>query len=425
MRAVLWLLALFAVAVAAALFAGNNQGSVTVFWPPYRVDLSFNLVLLLLFGVFLVLHLALRALATLLALPARARSWRGQRHERAMYMGLLETLSHLTAGRFARARKTAEGVLTQERAFTAREGDPPRTERLRAMAHLLAAEGAHALQDQAAREEHGQQALAHSVGRDATELREGLQLRMARWAFDDRDAALAQQRLDELPHGVGRRTLALRLRFKVARLAHRPQAALELARLLTKHRAFSEASARSIVRGLVLELVLAARDPAQLQQTWAQLEHEERVLPEAAISAAERLLALQGEATLSRQWLVPAWEALMRPGGAPSEEVRIRLVLVLEQSFAQTQGAPDADWLARIERAQQEQPADALLQYLAGVACLHLSLWGKAGSLLKQALAQRLDARIRRRAWRALALLAEQRDAPQEARDAWRQAAQE
>ena len=39
MRAALWLLALFGVAVAIALFAGNNQGTVTVFWPPYRVDL--------------------------------------------------------------------------------------------------------------------------------------------------------------------------------------------------------------------------------------------------------------------------------------------------------------------------------------------------------------------------------------------------
>ena len=48
MRAALWLLALFGVAVAAALFAGNNQGTVTLYWPPYRVDLSLNLVVLLL-----------------------------------------------------------------------------------------------------------------------------------------------------------------------------------------------------------------------------------------------------------------------------------------------------------------------------------------------------------------------------------------
>ena len=46
MRAALWLLALFGIAVAIALFAGNNQGTVTLFWPPWRVDLSLNLVLL-------------------------------------------------------------------------------------------------------------------------------------------------------------------------------------------------------------------------------------------------------------------------------------------------------------------------------------------------------------------------------------------
>ncbi|MDD2547262.1 MAG: heme biosynthesis protein HemY, partial [Burkholderiaceae bacterium] len=58
MRAALWLLALFGVAVAAALFAGNNQGTVTLYWPPYRIDLSLNMVLLLLVGSFVTLHAA-------------------------------------------------------------------------------------------------------------------------------------------------------------------------------------------------------------------------------------------------------------------------------------------------------------------------------------------------------------------------------
>ena len=58
MRIALWLLALFAVAVAAALFAGSNPGSITLFWPPYRIDLSLNLVLALLVASFLTLHLA-------------------------------------------------------------------------------------------------------------------------------------------------------------------------------------------------------------------------------------------------------------------------------------------------------------------------------------------------------------------------------
>src|SRR5688572_33459993 len=103
MRATAWLLALFGIAVAGALFAGNNQGTVTLFWPPYRVDLSLNLVLVLLFGAFVFLHAVLGALAALFDLPHQAMRWRSQQKERAMHGSLLDGISHLLAGRFIRA----------------------------------------------------------------------------------------------------------------------------------------------------------------------------------------------------------------------------------------------------------------------------------------------------------------------------------
>ena len=73
MRAALWLLVLFGVAVAVALFAGNNQGTVTVFWPPYRIDLSLNLVLLLLLAGFFFVHAALRLRRSK---PSSASRWK-------------------------------------------------------------------------------------------------------------------------------------------------------------------------------------------------------------------------------------------------------------------------------------------------------------------------------------------------------------
>lgn len=425
MRAALWFLALFGMAVAAALFAGNNQGTVTVFWPPYRVDLSLNLVLLLLAGLFFVLYVALRALSVLLALPRQARDWRARRLERAMHAGLLDSVSHLAAGRFIRARKAAEGVLEQARARRHPEEELPHAARLCALSHLLAAESAHALQDRNGRDDHVRQALEQAEGRDAAELREGLQLRAARWAFDDRDVPLALRRLEELPQGVARRAVALRLRFKVARLARHAQVALETARLLIKHRAFSEVAARSIVRGLALELVQAARDPGQLQQVWTRLDDHERRMPELAMEAAGRLLELGGDAALALQWLLPAWELMARPAADLPPEWRTKLVLTLEQAFSQAGGAPDAAWLARIESEQMRQPGDALLQYLAGMACMRLGLWGKAHSLLRQGLGQLKDARLRRKAWNALATLAEQREDAPAALDAWRNAARE
>ncbi len=426
MRNVLWFLALFAMAAGVALFAGNNQGTVTLFWPPYRVDLSLNLVLLLLLLAFLLLYAALRSVALLLALPGEALRWRMRHQERVLQQGLLDALSHLTAGRYIRARKAAEHVLDQTGALTRGEQGLPYGTRLAAMAHLLAAECAHALQDRGARDEHARQALARTQSRrrDELEIREGVQLRMARWAFDDRDVQAALQRLDELPQGVARRTLALRLRLRVTRLAGQSRAALETARLLGKHRAFSESASRSIVRGLATEWLRTSHDPSQLQKAWAQLDEAERRLPEVALQAGERMLALGGDFALVQQWLLPVWEQLVRPASALPQELRLRLVLLLERGFHQTPGQPDTVWLARIEAAQMGNPREALLQYLAGIACMHLSLWGKAQQLLRQSLTQLGDESLRRRAWAALARLAEQREDAAAALEAWRQAAQ-
>src|SRR4051812_44415129 len=250
MRFALWLLALFGIAVAVALFTGNNQGTVTLFWPPWRVDLSLNLVLLVLVGAFVLLHVALRALAALFDIPRQALRWRTQQKERAMHAAMLDAVSHLLSGRFIRARKAAESALVQERSLAGGGHAPANGAQVRTLAHLLAAESAQSLQDKAAREEHLKLALDEGGARDALETREGALLRAARWSLDDRDPDTAIGWLRELPQGAARRTLALRMRLKAARLAHRTAEALETARLLSKHRAFSSVAAESIVRGL-------------------------------------------------------------------------------------------------------------------------------------------------------------------------------
>ena len=423
MRAALWLMALFAIAVASALFAGNNHGTVTVYWPPYRVDLSLNLVLLLLALAFVTVYGAMRALSALLSLPKQARSWRLLQKERAIHAALLETLAHLFSGRFVRARHSAELVLALEESVERSGARVPSAGPLRALVHLLAGESAHVLQDRTVRDGHFQQALAEAARRDAAEVRDGVHLRAARWAIEDRDAGAALQWLDQLPQGAGRRTVALRLRFKAARLAGQAKVALDTVRLLTKHRAFSEAAGKSIARGLALEVLLAAHDSAQVQRAWETLEPAEQRMPEVAIAAAERLLAHGGEAVMARQWLLPAWEVMAKQGDAMALAQRVRLVQALNHSFGASDGAPDAVWLARIESAQMAHPRDAVLQYLAGVVCMRLALWGKAHQMLKQSLSLLSDSDLRRDAWLAMAQLAEQRNDVAAATAAYREAA--
>jgi HemY protein len=417
MRAALWLLALFGVAVAIALFAGNNQGTVTVFWPPYRVDLSLNLVLLLLFAALVFLHAALDALAALFDLPRQALRWRAQQKERAIFASLLDSISHLTAGRFIRARKSAEVALGLEKSLAAGGEKLANAAQVRTLAHLLAAESAQALQDRPARQEHLQQALEQSSARDAQEAHEGALLRAARWALDDREPHTAIGWLKELPQGVARRTVALRMKLTAARLAGQTGDALETARLLAKHRAFSPSAAGSIVRGLAIDLLNGAHDPAQLQRVWTMLEQAERAMPELAVHAAQRLTTLGGDAELAREWLAPVWERheALGPG------LKVKLVAALEDGLETLDGA----WLARIESAQRANPRDATLQYLAGMACMKRQLWGKAQQLLMQAAMGLQDVRLHRKAWRALARLAEERGDAEAAQLAYQRAADE
>ena len=434
MRAAFWLLALFAIAVAVALVAGNNQAVVTIFWPPHRVDVSFNLMVLLLAGFFLLLYVALRALSAVVSLPLQARAWRAQQKERAMYGALLDALAHQLAGRHIRATRSAQTALAQEASLgqipaasgQASGHNASRASQLQALAHLLVAESAQSLQNKPLREKHLQLALQSAAPRHAQEVREGVQLRAARWALDDRDATTALDWLAQLPLGAARRTLALRLKLKAARQLQQTAQALETARLLAKHRAFSPAAAQSIVRGLALELLGDAHDPAQLQQAWALLDDSERAMPELAVHAAARLTTLHGDVALARTWLLPVWERAMQPqpdtaasASAISESLRIKLVSVLESGF----GSLDAVWLARIEAAHTARPRDVNLQYLAGMACLSRQLWGKAKQLLSQSVLGLQDAALKRNAWRALAVLAEQRDDVEAAAHAYKQAA--
>jgi HemY protein len=428
MRAALWLVALFAIAVAVALFAGNNQAVITLFWPPHRIDLSLNLALLLAGGLFLLMHLALRALAAAVSLPSQARRWRAQQKERAMQAALMDAIAHLLAGRFLRASRAAQGALAQERALAALASElgtdsgysSQRGVQLRALAHLVVAESAQALQNRPLRDEHLRLALEQSDQRLGAQTREGIELRAARWALEDRDPLLALERLAQLPLGVSRRTLALRLRLKAARLAQRTPDALETARLLAKHRAFSPQAAQSIVRGLAIELLQAALDPRQLQRAWLSLEEAERRMPEVAVQAASHLMDLGGEPVQARQWLLAAWEQMVQPEASASQELQVRLVTTLERSLESI----DGEWLARMEAALISRPRDANFQYLAGMACLSRQLWGKAQQLLSHAVLHLSDTGLKRRAWRALAQLAEQRGDAAAAQQAYKKLAQ-
>jgi HemY protein len=425
MRLALWLLALFAFAAALALGLSQQVGTVTVFVAPYRVDLSLNLVLISLTAFFALLYAALRGMAGFWVLPQQARRWRLQQRERSAQAHLLNAQIGWVTGRYLRSRKAAlqglthvDGLLSIEDAGTHKNS----LALMRSVLHMLAAESAHVLRDEKARDEHLQQLFQPHPDLTVTlrsEVQDAARLSAARWSLHDRDERSAHQFLSQLPLGTARRTLALRLRLKADRMGQMHLPALDTARLLAKHGAFSSQAAISLMRGLALAGIDDCRDAHQLQATWRLFQATEKAMPEVAAHAAKRLLGFHGEPAMALQWLLPVWEAISQPADDSHDSlVRHRFTDVLAQALQKL--TPDSEWLARVEQSRLANPRSVELQYLSGMLCLRHSLWGKASQLLEQAAPRLQSVELKRSAWRALAELAEQKGDQAQALACWK-----
>ena len=374
MRSVIWIVLLFVVAVVAATTLGSNDGLVTLYWSGWRTDVSLNLFVILVVVVCGVLVVAAQAIQALVSLPRRAGEWRALRRERAAESALRESLIEFFGARFGRARKAAQKALAVAEETPALAGDAG----FRVLAELLAAGSLHRLQDRSHRDETlGRAMKAARQGGGSRSADEAARLLGAEWALDDGDATRALDLLAALPPGAARRSHALRLRLKAARLSQQPLEALQTARLLAKHQAFSPLVAQSLLRSLAADTLEGAHDLQQLRRLWSQID------------AAED----------ARQWLRPFWDRLAELPREDREAVALALI--------EARRGIGGDWLPRLESAAQGYGHEGAVVAAVGMVFAERQLWGKARRLLEQAAdAPGLTSRTRRAAWRQLAALA-------------------
>jgi HemY protein len=425
-RTLFWLLGLFASAIALALLMGQNDAVWTLFWHPYRFDLSFNLVLILWLLCYGLIYMAWQSVVAIRRMPVRAFRWRLQQKERAVHAALMDAFSHQMAGRFVRAKQLANVAIDhlQHGQANASLAQVPKYEQMCLLAHFMAAEAEHALQAKHRRDEHVAHLLKPTHGGETlTALQEGAMLRSIRWAIQDRQLSHAMQLLGQLPGGVARRTQALRLRLRLAQLTQDTPMALETARLLAKHGAFSSNAAAALLTGLFLERLKHIQDPDVLRQFWTQLDAKERQQPDRVLALMQRLMAMHDEQALSReqqQWirevLQPVWERYAEL--LPSQ--RLTLVKMLECALQEV----NPTWLDRVESMQKNHPTDALLQYLAAQTFFQRQLWGKSTQFFNWAILKLTDSDLQTRSWCRLAELAEKRGDAEQAAAAWKRAAQ-
>jgi len=395
MRAVIWFILLFVVAVVAASVFGRNDGLVSLFYGGVRIDASLNLVLIGLVLAVAALYSTLTALHALLAMPARAREWRELKRERAAQAALRDALAEYLAARYGRAHKAAQRALELQADVDVVRADREFT----GLAHLVAASALHRIQDRRGRDERLRSAMEQVGGSlGSSPVLEGAHLLQAEWALEDRDAPRGLEALRALPAGVARRTQALRLKLQAARLGHKPLEALQTARLLANHQGFSQVGAQSLLRSLAIEAVTAAYDEEQLQRTWAALESADRKDVMVSVRAAQRARHF-GRADLGRGYLQPHWADVGRLEGDERQALATALI--------DCSGGIGSEWLPRVEAALTQCPTDASVVAAAGVVFAERQLWGKAKRPLQQsARTATLAERVRRQALRRLAFIA-------------------
>ena len=154
---------------------------------------------------------------------------------------------------------------------------------------------------------------------------------------------------------------------------------------------------------------------------------QERHRPDWALAVADRWRQLRARDP-AHEPSVQEWrlyqdllQTLWRDYADLNASAQQRLVAHLQAAWPQL----DDNWRGQMGDLQREHPANAGLHYLAGLLCRQRQDMDAASQHLSQAAATLSDAALRRRAWRVVAELAQERGDSAAAVAAWQQAAQD
>jgi HemY protein len=387
MRALIWLIGIFAVAAGVAMLASVNDGYVLVVFPPWRAQLSLNFLIVVLLVAFLLSYLMLRLVGKTLALPGRVGAYRERRRKTKAGQALRDALRALFEGRFAQALKFADT------AFVVGDHD--------ASAALVAARAAHGMRDDTRYRtwigRSTEQGDAARVARLMTE---------AELAVEGRRFEEAAQTLESLRLAGHRHIAMLRLSLRVASALARWDEVLRLARQLRKHKALSDDQAQPLVRRAHLERLRGFDGDAEaLAAYWRSIPDDE-LNDRRMVERAVPYLAAAGQGAVARK-------SLERLLDAEWDSALARLYAYCGEDDA-------VGCLARGEGWLRAHPKDAGLLHALGRLCLSAQLWGKAQSYLEASLnlAPTVETHL------ALAGLFERLDRAPEAQAHYRAAAQ-
>jgi HemY protein len=377
MRWLFWLLVLAGLAAVAAVAARYNDGYALLVLPPYRVELSLNLLLVLLLLAFLLVHWLLRLVASVLDLPRQVARYRERRRFEKGQQLFHEAFRLLFEGRFGQALKKA--------------GESFDAGIDRGLSALIAARAAQRMR----RGDEQQMWLqrASEIDKESQPARLMLEAEMS---LDGHDYPAALAALDALKKLAGRNLAAQRLELRARQGVGDWPGVLELARILEKRGVLAPEVAGELKLRAHRENLLARREDTRGLLAYL------RELPEAEqskrLTATAAQLLIDAEAREEAARLI---EAQLARGWDSS----------LAELYGQCGDERPAARIAEAEKWLQAHRDDARLLLALGRLCVRQQLWGKAQSYFEASLSieETRDAHLE------LAWLAERLDNDEEA----------
>jgi HemY protein len=350
-RWVVWLLLVFAAAVGLALLVRFNHGNVAIFWPPYRVEVSANLALAALLGLFFVLHVLLIGTSRALALPQRVRDYRARRQQEQAGAALRDSILAFFEGRLGRVERFAKTA--QSHPSTA------------GPAALIAARSAQRLHETERRDRWLQDAATDPGTANA------LLMTQAELAVEDRRAQEAIEIVERLNARGARHIVSLRTALRAYEQAERWDDVFRTLRLVEKRDALHPAPLHRLrVKAYAALLSPRAGDAAAIRELWRSLRADERAVGEIAAATADAMVdagAMDDARRIVEQGLdiafsEPFVSTYARLGGDAMPSLR--------------------DRLERLEGWRRRYGDEPSLLLALGRICASEKLWGKAEEYL-------------------------------------------
>jgi len=349
MKYLVWVLGLFAAAVALAV-TSHNAAYVLLVYPPYRIEISFILFVILLIGSFAFFYAVVRITNATLNMPVYVQKFRQQRSQAKTRELLDGVLSAYFEGRYGAAERAA--VRAMESGETS------------ALHPIIAARSAHELHEFEKRDAYLNAADGKSIGDSTMRLMTG-----TKFMLDQRNPREALKVLQQLSDsGVKGHVGALNLELKAQQQAGNWDEVLRVLEQLEKRDSIDATSAEQLHQQAWMEIIRQQQGLSALTACLKSIPAKYKQLSKIAAAAAQTLIQHEGH-QLAQQLLTDNLNAQW------------------SSDLAVLYGDCGAgDLVAQIDQAEKwltQHTQDAGLLLALGKLCLQQRLWGKAQNYLE------------------------------------------